>query len=482
MSFLARFFFVRTLGDECLGLNGLLTNVVAVLSLAELGVGEAIIYSLYKPLAVGDTKKVAAIMRLFKKIYTVISIAIAVLGVAIMPVIPHLANNYSGVYNIYYLYLLFLLNTVVSYLMSYKRNLIIADQKRYIATVYRYLFYSAMCVVQSIILILTKNYSLFLVLQVIFTVLENYMLSKKADKLYPFLKEKNSFSLKEKTRKEISSNTKAMLMHKIGGVVVNSTDNIVISSFVSLVAVGLYSNYLLIINGVHTILSQIFTSMMASVGNLCAIESIEEQKKIFKSIFLVNFWVYSLFSICFLFLVNPFIKIWLGESFLFSDGVVMILFLNMYVTGIRKSALTFREAKGLFVKDKWKAIIESMMNIILSIILAQVYGVFGVFLGTLLSSLFVCVWVEPYILYKYGFKEKVSKYFKTLISYSVLMGLICMLLSGLFMIRLNNLLVDAIIRLSICLIVPNVIYYLCFRRTKEFCYIATKLLKRKRKS
>ena len=470
VSFVARIFFVKILGSEYLGLNGLFSNILVVLSLAELGVGEAITFSLYKPLAKKNLKKCIALMQLYKKVYTIIGIIIFLLGISLTPILSFLIKDIPKIDNIALIYILFVINTSISYFFSYKRNLIIADQNRYIATFYRYLFYILLNILQIVFLILTKNYIIFLLLLIMNTLLENIFVSRKANKLYPYLLDKEQINLDNSTKKEIIKNTKAMMMHKVGGIVVTSTDNILISKFVGLSAVGLYSNYYMILNALNIIFLQIYSSIIASVGNLFALSTKEKQFEIFKKIDFLGFWIYSFSSTCLLCLLNPFITIWLGEKYLFNMSIVLILVINFYITGMRKSSMTFREASGLFYRDRWKAIIEAIINLVASIILVIKLGIFGVFLGTFISSITVCVWVEPYVLFKYGFNKKLSTYFKTYFYYLLIFILIatttyfaCLLIKG-------NVYMVFLIKLFICLIVPNGIMLLVFRNDTNFKY------------
>ena len=377
--------------------------------------------------------------------------------------------------NINLIYFLFVLNTSVSYFFSYKRNLIIADQNRYIATVYRYGFYALLNISQIIYLLIRKDYIGFLVLQVITTLLENICISIQANKMYPYLKDKDKIQLEEKTKKEIIKNTKAMMMHKIGGVVVTSTDNILLSSFVSISSVGIYSNYYLIINALNLVFGQVYNSLSASIGNLCAVSKKDKQYDIFKKINFLTFWIYSFAAVCLLVLFNSFIEIWLGNEYLFSIDVVCILVINFYITGMRRTSITFKEATGLFEKDKYKAIFEAIINLAASIILAKYFGVFGVFLGTFISSIATCLWVEPYVLFKYGFERRVSEYFKDYAKKSLLTLFltivtfyICNLFSG-------NLYLVFVLKCFACLIVPNLILFLIYRNTDEFRYFYDKL-------
>ena len=478
VNFIARIFFLRILGNEYLGINGLFTNILTVLSLAELGVGTAITYSLYKPLAEDDKNKCKMLMQLYKKIYIVIGCVILLIGVAITPLIHIFIKDVPDIKNLNLIYILFVLNTSVSYFFSYKRNLIIADQNRYIATIYRYGFYTLLNFSQIIYLVLMKDYIGFLILQIIATVLQNLIISKKADKMYQYLRDKDKVPLDEDTKKHIIKNTKAMMMHKIGGVVVTSTDNIILSSFVSVVAVGIYSNYFMIINALNIITGQVYNSLVASIGNLCASDSTEKQFNIFKNINFLTFWIFSFSSICLITLFNPFITMWIGSDYLFGMDIVLVLVINFYITGMRKSSLTFREATGLFYQDRWKAIFESVINLVMSILLVMKLGIIGVFLGTFISSITTCIWIEPYVLYKYCFKKDVYQYFSDYlkkmiltISLGTLVYLICTFISG-------NIYLVFFTKLLICLLIPNVVFFLIYRKTDEFKYLYEKILKK----
>lgn len=478
-SFIARIFFVRILGSEYLGLNGLFTNILTVLSLAELGVGSAITYSLYEPLAKKDFEKCKSLMKLYKYIYIAIGTFILIAGICISPFLSIFIKEMSNIDNLNLIFILFVANTAISYFYSYKRNLIIADQNRYIATIYRYAFYFALNIVQIIFLIVTKNYFIYLILQIISTFLENYFISKKADKMYSFLRDKNVSELDKKSINNIKKNTKAMMMHKIGGTIVSSTDNIILSKFVGLEAVGLYSNYYMVICALNLFFTQLYNSLTPSVGNMWATSTNKKRIDIFKKIDFLTFWIYSFSSICLLYLFNPFIEIWVGKEYLFDFNVVLILTINFYITGMRKSVLTFRDATGLFYRDRWKSIAEAIINLVVSIVLAINFGTFGVFLGTFISSITTSVWVEPYILFKDGFNTKVSSYFKTYLKRLIITITICIItFIPIKLISIQNIYLLFIIKLIVCLLIPNLILYLIYRNSKEFKYFYFKFFNR----
>ena len=471
VSFFARIIFIRILGKEYLGINGLFTNILTMLSLVELGIGPAIVFSLYKPLAENDTKKIKALMQLYKKSYIIIGIIIAILGILITPFLDYLIKDKPDVSNLNLIFLMFVANTSISYFFAYKRNLIIADQHRYIATIYRYGFFVVLNVFQIIFLYLTKNYFVFLFIQIANTFLENVAVSKHADKMYPYLKEKSQEKLDSETVDQIKKNTAAMVLHKIGTIVVSSTDNIIISAKVGITWVGLYSNYYLIINALNTIITQFFTAITASIGNLGVTESKEKSEYIFECINFIGFWIYGFCTIALYQLFNPFIEIWLGKDLLMSMDVIAILAFNFFITGMRKSVLTFRDAFGLFWYDRYKPIFESVINLVVSLILAKPLGITGVFIGTAVSTLTTCLWVEPYVLYKYGFDTCSISYFLRYIYYTFIMiiaaiptNLLCNLLPG-------SGLTAFILKLFICLIIPNIIFLLVFYKTKEYKYL-----------
>ena len=470
ISFIARIFFIRTLGREYLGLNGLFTNILTILSLAELGVGEAITFSLYKPLAENNTKKCSMLMQLYKKVYTVIGVTILFIGLCLTPFLPLIIKDMPDIPYISLIYALFVVNTAVSYFFSYKRNLIIADQKRYIVTFYRYVAHAVFTFLEIVYLILFKNYIGYLLIMIAATLADNLMVSRKANKMYKFLDSEEKIPLDKESKDSIIKNTRAMMMHKVGGVVVNSTDNILLSMFVSLDSVGLYSNYFFITNAINSVTTHVFNSVTASVGNLFATSDSKNAYRIFKEIYFLDYLMYSFIAVSLMCLFNPFIELWVGKEFLFGFDIVCIIVVNFYIAGMRKSVLTFREASGLFYKDRWKSVFEAIINLGTSIVLAINFGTFGVFLGTFISSMTVCVWVEPLVLYKYGFKEKLREYFKLYIMYAIITIAVCALTYFLCSLINFGRFVSFIIKAFICLLVPNIINSIIFGRTAEYKY------------
>ena len=470
LSFISRTIFIKYLGAEYLGINGLFTNILSILSLAELGIGTAIIYSLYKPLALKENAQIKALINFYKKVYNIIGVTILGIGIVLIPFLDNIIKDSPQVSRLGFIYCLFLINTVVSYFYTYKRSLIIADQKGYVVNIYRYVFNVILNIVQMIILITTKQYEIYLVLRIILTLIENISISYKANKLYPFLKEKNISKLDEETRREINKNVKALMYHKIGGVVVTGTDNILISSFVGLIWVGLYSNYQLIVSSINMIIGQIFDAITASVGNLNALESKEKKYQTYEKILFFNFWIAGFCCITLFELFNNFIELWVGGQYLFEDFLVFIIVLNFYMTLTRRTNWVYKDSMGLFWHDRYKPLCEGIVNMIVSISLAPKLGIVGVFIGTFVSTITTAFWIEPYILYKYGFEMKVRGYFLSYIKYTTIILVAGIITDQICSVFTTVTWISLFGRAAVCMIVPNLVFLGCSYRTDEFKY------------
>lgn len=473
VNFIARKIFVVVLTKEYLGLDGTFANILTMLSLAELGVGTAITYSMYKPLAEGDRELILSLMTLYRKFYTVIGITVGVLGAALTPFLQYIIRDIPDIPHIRLIYLMFVLDSSISYFLVYKQSLISADQKQHIVTSYQYKTSMAVTAAQCAALLLTGDYVLYLALKLCATFVCNALLARKADRLYPYLKQKTVQPLPAPVRQDISKNIRAMIAHKLGSVVVFGTDNVLIAYFVGAVSVGLYSNYLLITQSLKSAYSMIFRAMTASIGNLCAAEDTAHAQAVFWRVDFLTRWIYGFSAVCLVVLFNPFISLWLGADYLFSMPIVLLIVLSFYVTGMRQSVLTFREAMGLYWYDRHKPLFESAINLAVSILLAKPFGIVGIFIGTVVSTLSTCTWIEPYVLFRHGFGAPVGKYFVRYALNTLLTAFagaatwcICALLPqtgfGSF-----------IIKVLLCCVIPNLFFLFVYGKTSEFRYFLT---------
>lgn len=476
ISVVARYVFVKVLAAEFLGINGLFSNMLNMLSLAELGIGAAITYSLYRPIAIDDTLQIRALMDFFRKAYITIGLVIFSLGVALTPFLEVFIKDPPQIPQLRLYFLLFVVNNSISYFYSYKRSLIIASQREYVSTAYHFAFFLLRNIIQITVLLTTADFLLFLLIQLGSTILENIFISRKADAMFPYLKGPSERKLDSESLALIKKNTLAMVFHKVGTVVVFGTDNLLISKLVGIVEVGFYSNYYLLIGALNRIFSNIFRAMKASIGNIGATETPERAMAIFYGINLAGFWIYGFSSICLVNLLNPFITLWLGERYLFPIPMVLIIVLNFYLAGMRLSVISFKDSYGLFWHDRYKPLFESVINLVASIGFFFIFGMVGIFIGTTTSTLLTCFWIEPYVLFRYGFKSSVWGYFKKYLLYSFVMlsaGAITWLINGLITGSGIN---PFIKKTIVCSVIPNIVFLCAFFRTKEFDYFLRKLI------
>ncbi len=470
LSFLCRTFFIQMLTDTYLGLSGLFSNVLYLLSVAELGIGTAISFSMYKPLTENNQKEIGALMALYRKTYHIIGVIVAVVGLALTPFIPAI-TGYPKVDHLLLYYLLYVFNSVITYFFSYWQTIILADEKAYICSVYQYAFAIAQNFVQIFIVLLTRNFLLYLLVQVACTFLMNFALALKAKKMYPYVKQYDKETLSDSVHSEIIKNIKAMFLHRIGGAVVNGTDNILIAIFKGLGSVAVNFNYTLIFSTINSVVTQIFASITGSVGNLGTLETKQKSYRVFQAINFAGFWMYSFCSVSLFCLLNPFMILWTRKNMVFPLLTVLVLVLNFYTTGMRQATLLFKNALGLFWYDRYKAIVEATVNLIASLLLAHWIGLPGIFLGTLISTMTVDFWVEPLVLFRHGFCQSTASYFKRYAGYTVLTFASGALTYYLCSFLGNSRLPSFVGKCFVCAIVPNLFYFIIFRRTREFQYL-----------
>ena len=472
LQFISRRIFINTMSAELLGVNSIFSNLLAVLSLAEMGVGSAITFSLYKPLLDEDKEQICSIMDFYKKVYRIIALIVLIAGTLITPFFPIIIKE--DIKNIYVYYFLYLASSVVSYLCAYKRTLIIADQKSYISSIYRYTYIAVLNIVQIFILIETHNYALFLVAQIVLSYIENVLISKHADKIYPYLKN-NSKPISENIKQEFYKNIRALLMHRIGTIAVTNVDNILLSAMVNIRAVAVYANYKLVFSGINTIMNQIFTAITASVGNLLVQKSKDYSYQIYKTIEFITCWIFGVISICLIVLLNDFIGLWVGTELVEGIDYVVILVVHFFITGIREPTNIFKNALGLFWNDRYKAVIEAIVNLILSIILGVFWGARGIFFATILSALAIPFWIEPFVLYKNYFKKNITEYFSFIYWNIIKIILVGCIIWGVMSLIIVENWVILIVKAILCFGLANFFMLLFNIKTAEFNILIDKV-------
>ena len=411
LNLIVRSVFIRFLSIDYLGINEVFHNILSILNLAEMGFGTAIIYHFYEPLANNDEDKLNSLMSLYKKVYYCIGIFIFITGSLLIPFLPFFINDIVDIPELSLIFIMFVIESSARYFFVYKQTFISVNQNEHIISKYNLITNVAIKSLQLFFLLMTRNFIFYLVIQLFGNLVLNLLLSKKADKLYPYLKSKKNAPIAYLEKKKIYRNIKAMLMHKIGGLLSNGIDILLLSYFVNLAIVGLYSNYLMILKSFLMIISILFKSITASVGNFVATNPKKEIFNQFRIINFINFWLHAIVSICLLILFDDFITVWLGVEFLLPPLLVKIIVINFYLTGMRRSIWVFSDSLGLFWHDRYLPFFSTTIKLISTFLLINIFGAMGIFLGTTLSLLLSSFWFEPFILFKFGFEKQQKIYF-----------------------------------------------------------------------
>ncbi len=413
LSFASRTAFVMCLNIDYLGISGLFGDIFSMLCLADLGFGTAMTYSMYKPLAEKDYNRLAGLIQFYKKVYRVIASVITLIGIALIPFLPYLVNTETEIRHLNLYYILMLANVVSSYLVVFKTNIISADQKTYLITKYSSIFSIIRTICSIIFLFLTHSYTVYLIIQVVFTYGTNFFNSYIAEKNYPYIK--NKIKLPKKETKGIFSNIKSVFLYKISSVLITATDNTLISVIVSTTAVGYYSNYTIITNKIYNLVNTVFYSLTASIGNLIVKEDYERRYQIFEIMQSVSLILTTFCLTCLFFLQEDFIRLWLGEKFLLDKLVLIAMLTNFYFSIILMPIWVFREATGLYQKTKYVMLMTALVNITVSILLGRAMGLAGIIFATSISRLVTYFWYEPLLLFKNYFGRSCSIYFLEII-------------------------------------------------------------------
>lgn len=409
LSFVSRKIFIVFIGIQYLGINGLFSNVLQLLSLADLGFGVAMAYSYYKPLAEKDKTRLAGLTTFYKNIYNGIAIAVAVIGIALIPFLKYIVNMDQDIPHLYLIYLISLGNTVFSYLFVYKSSIINADQKSYLINKISIYINVAKLILQCVGMVVFKNYFAYIIIEVISTIANNLVVSYTADKIYPYIRETGILGKEEKI--DIVKNIKSVFIYKVSAAIMGGTDSIIMSKIVGTIVVGYYSNYLTITNQLVAFVQIIFSSLTASVGNLLTEDKKSKNYEVFKIIQMLSHYISAVVSTSVLVLIQDFISLWLGAEYLMSDRMVWAIAINLYFTVAMQPIWSYREASGLYKKTKYVMLVTAILNIVLSVVLGCFFGAEGIIIATVLSRLMTYFWYEPLLIYKICFKANSLSYY-----------------------------------------------------------------------
>ena len=472
LALISRRVFIKGFGIEFLGINGLFSDILSLLSMADLGFNTAMVFSFYKPLAENDNNKIAALIGFYKKIYTIIALLIALIGVAMIPFLPKLVKLDYEVPHLSLYYVLSLSSVVASYLFVYKTSILTADQKGYKITRITIITNFAKTIIQIISILLFRNYILYLVIGIVIAISNNIIASHVSQKEYPFINQKNNITEEEK--RSIFQNIGSVFVYKVSSVLINATDNLIISTIVGTVFVGLYSNYLVLQKSITTVFSLVFSSMIASIGNLIVTEKNKKRLEIFQCEHSICCMISGFVIPCYVLLADDFIKVWLGKDFQFSFLTTCAIGLNMYLSCVLQPLWSYREATGLYRRTKWIMLICAVENVILSILLGLKIGVTGIILASAISRISTYVLYEPNILFKEYFGQTPKNYYiNLLLNFVLIIGVTAVLFWVFTWFEVSNW-ITWLIKAVIIGIISIIIMLLVYHKSNGYCILKEK--------
>lgn len=483
-NFVAQRFFISILGIEYAGLNSLFTNIISMLAVAELGLGASIVYHLYKPLHEKNISTTSSIMRFYRNGYRIIALVISTIAVALIPIIPLIVGSQDMSINITAVYLLFVLGAVFSYVLSYKRSLLYADQNNYIVNAVHLGALVLLNAAQICVLLATKNYYLYLILKIIFVILENITIGHIVDKSYKL--DKNPKKISKELRSDIFTKIKGLIFHKVGSFVILGSTSIMISTTLGLTTVGLYSNYLIIQAAITSLLSQVSTAIRASIGNLLVDKGGKASFKVFERLQFANQILAIILTSLFLIASSSIVRVWLGDDYILNAWVILACSVNLYLTLTRSVFANFKEAAGIFYEDRFVPLVEAIINIVASLIMIHLFGLAGAFMGTALSSVALHGYSYPKYVYKGVFSKSYGHYAVHIlknVSMAVLTIGVAYLLSSIL--KVDRAFANLALSVLISILVPVAILWAVYRKSDEYRYFVSlvgKVVKHKKRS
>ena len=481
-----RYVMIVFLGKEYLGFTGLFSNIISMLALSELGFGGAIAYNLYEPLHTNDTEKISALVNFYKKIYRFLAAFVFTLGIILSFFLQYLIKDLDSLsFSIDYIRLLFfltMLETVFSYLMVYKTTLLNVGQKKYIITNINTCASILLTIGRIAIIIITKNYVIYVSLGVVACFLRNFVASRYAVKNYPFIEDKYNKQLRltKEEKGGVIHNAANLSVHVLSGYAVNCTDNLIISTFVGVITLGLYSNYNLIFTAVKSLINGVVTSIQAPLGDLVVSKDKRRVREVIDIASFVSFAISSFCSVSLFVLSSSFIGLLFGPDYVLNIDVVLICAVNLFVWTMTRPIWSLSAVTGLFKEDRINALVEALSNLVISIVMVQFWGLTGTFIGTLCSYL-IAFSLKTKLQFTKYFMESSFLYIKKLLLYIgvyIVEMLITYCFARMISANVENMFLDFVINCVLCVLVPNVINYMLFNKADEYRYMRNTLEKR----
>ncbi len=471
LPFVTRTILIKVLGAEYLGLNSLFVSILQVLSISELGLGSAIVFSMYRPIAEDDNNTICALLNVYRKLYHIVGTIILVGGLAVLPFLPKLITGHcpSDV-NIYILYIIYLANTVISYyLYAYKAALFSAFQRNDLISKRTTVISLISSLLQITVLLTMQNYYAYVLIIPLATILTNLANAWLAKKMYPhiFCKGAITGEMKEGLKKRIIG----LLSYKIYGVIFSSVDAIVISAFLGLTPLAIYNNYFVVQNAIIGFMTILTNSITAGIGNKMVTNNTDDNYVDFKNLVFANGWIVSWFAIFQFCLFQHFMTVWVGKELVFPFVTMTLMVFYFLLPRITTVTMTYKSAAGLWWEDRWRPLVATLVNIIANIILVQIIGMNGVIISTLICTIFINVPWGTYVLFKYYFKRSPMEYFGLILYYTLITSIVgCVTLFICNLLKNETSILYLILKILICLVVPNIMLLLIYKNRKEFSY------------
>lgn len=475
-NFVTRSVFVDQLGLSMAGVDTTFKNFLQVLSLAELGLSTGLLYKLYKPIEEKNNREIKKILNFYKQAYKVIASIFMGGALALSLVVNFfIEDTDKSPFYISFLFILYAGDTVASYLFANRKALIVADQNNYLVNRNDAFISLITLISQVALLYITKSFIVYAVVKIVCRLLGASLIGNKFKRMYPEIaNDKSKETIAGEEKKALIKNMSAMLCHRVGGVSVTATGSAIISKMLGTIQAGIYGNYIIITNTLLMLVTQVFNGITASFGNIITVESKDVIIKRFNLLYFFNYLIFSFFTVSVGILIQPFMRLWMQDApnSLFSYDTVLLLLCYFYVYGMRRVVLMAKDSAGLYRQDQWFAIVEAILNIVLSIALVlYTKSINGIILANTLSMLIIPMWTQPYLVYKHVLGEKVIKYYIKYILYAgvtVASFALTYFVAERMVANTDNLFVELILRAVVCVAIPNIINLVLFFRTNEF--------------
>lgn len=479
LSFLSRTVFIQVLGASYLGINGLFSDILSLLSLTQLGIGTAITYKLYKPAADHDEKRIRILMKFYKQAYIIIGTVILVLGLLLIPLLPVVIKEYDKLdslgINAPLIFILFLLQNVTSYLFfAYRAAIIRVEQKSYILHFVDFFTSVATILLQIAALVITKNYIVFISVGIGMMILQNLINSIIAWKMFPYAFRREKESISKKERNNILKDCSALFVFRVSGVVLKATDNLVLSSILGLAFVGLYSNYLIFYTTIKMIISHFYGAIYAGMGNAFAKDTKEKTYFLFETVNFITILLNGTACVGLAVCSNELIHVWIGDDFVLAQPFALLIGIEMLFSGLKINLGQVRNVSGVFRQAWQRPLIGVLINVVISIILCKYIGICGVIIGTITADILANFMIDPHIIHKYSFEnyKPVSHYYKKNLMFLVILAIVGLVDYQICRILVTGVeLFDLLLHIAICGLSVPTVFFLIYRKSEVCQYL-----------